>query len=278
MRYFAHIGFNGLQYRGWQRQARVTTVQGTVESCISRIFRKPITCIGCGRTDAKVHAAQFFFHFDTDRELEIDLLWRINKVLPDDIAVFDIIPVEAGNHAQFSAIERTYEYYIHTYKDPFLSGVSTLYQEKHLNLHEMQRAANMVPNYNDFSRFCKTPGRNDSNICRVKSVKIFTNQWENRLRISISADRFVKGMVRIIAKRLLDIGNGSLTIDEFEGLLRQEGERKEITIAYPQGLYLMHVKYPFLEIPTMGQFSAPTDAPNDYWIMVNPEANESSLK
>ena len=119
MRYFFHIGYNGSNYRGWQRQNKAISVQQIFEENLSLVLKHPITCIGCGRTDAEVHANQFFFHIDVTQDWDFDLLLRLNIMLPRDIAVFDIIKVEDNSHAQFDAISRTYNYFIHTYKDPF---------------------------------------------------------------------------------------------------------------------------------------------------------------
>jgi len=265
VRYFVHIGYNGLNYRGWQRQSRVLTVQEVMETSISRVFGKSITCIGCGRTDAMVHAAQYFFHFDIDLNWTFNLLLRLNKVLPDDIAVFDIIPVEGKPHAQFDAIMRTYEYFIHTHKDPFLHGLSALYEEPNLNLEHMMQAAYLLPKYTDFSLFCKSPEKNDCNICDVYSAKLYVNDQADRLRFQISSNRFIKGMIRIIVKRLLDIGKGILTVEEFEGILQGRIKPKEITIAYPQGLYLVKVKYPFLDLPTSPDFFGVASNHDFYW-------------
>ncbi len=236
---------------------------------MSKLLKSKITCIGCGRTDASVHARQFFFHFDFDKAWNFNLNQRLNKALPDDIAVFDIIPVEDFPHAQFDAIERTYEYYIHTSKDPFLNGFSALYEHKNLNFQEMVRAANLITSYTDYSQFCKTPERNDSNFCEVKSTKLFVNQQGDRIRFQISANRFTKGMIRVIVHRLLEVGNGSLTVKEFEDILKGLYKPKEITIAYPQGLYLIKVKYPFLDLPTCPDFFGSAINHNMYWVDVS---------
>ncbi len=256
LRYFVHIGFNGYNYRGWQKQARVVTVQEVLQEKFSEAFKKPITCIGCGRTDAMVHAVQYFFHFDYYEQLHSDIKFRLNKALPDDIAIFDIIPMDGYPHAQFDAVERTYNYFVHTHKNPFLKGLSSLYELSDLNLELMSKAMNLIPKYTDFSLFCKTPMKNDSNICNVRSVDLFASPNAERLRFQITADRFTKGMIRIIVKRLLDIGTGELSIDEFEGILSGKNRPSEITIAYPQGLYLTKVTYPFLDIPQRPEFAS----------------------
>ncbi|HOP04113.1 MAG TPA: tRNA pseudouridine synthase A [Tenuifilaceae bacterium] len=256
MRYFAHIGYNGFNYRGWQRQARgIISVQQVLEETISKLLKQKIVCIGCGRTDAMVHASQYFFHFDFYEELPKNFLFKFNKSLPDDIAIFDIIPMDGYPHAQLDAVERTYEYYIHTQKNPFLHSLSALYQEENLNLEKMKQAVQLLPNYSDYSLFCKSPNKNDSNICQVFSTSLFVNPQGDRIRFQISANRFIQGMIRVIAKRLLDIGIGKLSVEDFEAILAGKNIPKEITIAYPQGLYLSQVKYPFLPLPTEKYFN-----------------------
>ncbi len=256
MRYFVHIGFNGYNYRGWQKQARVVTVQEVLQDKFSEVLKQPITCIGCGRTDAMVHAVQYFFHFDFYEPLHSDIRFRLNKALPDDIAIFDIIPMDGYPHAQFDAVERTYNYFVHTHKNPFLKGLSSLYEDSNLNLDLISRAMDLIPKYNDYSLFCKTPLRNDSNICNVRSVNLFTTPNGERIRFQIAADRFTKGMIRIIVKRLLDIGGGNLSIDEFEDILSGRIKPGKISMAYPQGLYLTKITYPFLDIPQRSEFSS----------------------
>lgn len=263
MRYFVHIGFKGYNYRGWQRQARVITVQQVMEETLSKVLKSKITCIGCGRTDAKVNASQYFFHFDYYEDFPKNLQFKLNKVLPDDIAIFDIIPMNGHPHAQFDAVERTYEYFINTNKDPFLHELSALYEEKNLSHEQMKKAAALIPNFSDFSLFCKTPDRNDSNISNVTQTKLFVNQQGDRIRFQISANRFTKGMIRIIAKRLIDIGKGDISVDDFEGILSGQIVPSEITIAHPQGLYLTKVKYPFLDLPTRTEFAGGNSS---YWV------------
>jgi tRNA pseudouridine38-40 synthase len=130
LRYFFHLGYLGTNYSGWQKHPDGLSVQQVLEEALSQIFKTPMYITGCGRTDAQVHASQFFFHIDVEREWDYDLLFRLNKLLPDDIAVFDIIPMEGQPHARFDAVERSYDYFIHTYKDPFLGGLSAFYAVK----------------------------------------------------------------------------------------------------------------------------------------------------
>lgn len=255
MRYYVHIGYHGTNYSGWQIHPGVLNVQEILQNALSQILKTPIAIFGCGRTDAQVHASQFFFHMDVDKEWKFDLLFRLNKLLPNDIAVFDIIPMEGLPHARFDAIERTYDYFIHTYKDPFLSRFSSFYAYKNLDIAQMKAAVALLPLYNDYRGFCKSPDRNDHTICNITSANLYVSPDEDKIRFQISANRFLSKMVRIIVGRLLEIGKGKLTVDEFEYYLINKITPAIITPAYPQGLYLSKVTYPYLDIPPRTHFT-----------------------
>ncbi len=249
MRYFLHIGYHGAQYSGWQKHPGMLTVQQVMETAISKVLKTPVAIIGCGRTDAQVHASQFFFHMDIEGGLGFDPLFRLNKLLPPDIAIFDIIAMEGLPHARFDAIQRTYDYFIHTYKDPFLNRFSSMYLEKNLDVDKMKAAASLLPLYNDYRAFCTSPDKNEHTICNVTSAALFTDQTGNRLRFHISANRFLGKMIRIIVGRLLDIGTGVSSVDEFEGQLTNTKTANNIKPAYPQGLYLSKITYSYLNLP-----------------------------
>ena len=256
MRYFFHIGYNGSNYRGWQRQKGVVSIQQVLEENLYQVMKIPITCIGCGRTDAMVHASQYFFHIDVETVWKFDLLARLNKMLPRDIAVFDIIKVEYNVHAQFDAISRTYDYFIHTYKDPFLNELSSLYLEKNLNLSTMQKAADLLKLYNDYKVLCLTPDKHTTTICNITSAQLFSDKKGDKIRFQISSNRFLKAMVRILVRKLLDVGTGKLSVAEFENILITQKSPSSNRQAFPQGLYLSKVVYPFLDIPPRTEFSA----------------------
>ncbi|WPU91977.1 tRNA pseudouridine synthase A [Mucilaginibacter sabulilitoris] len=263
MRYFFHIGYHGTRYSGWQRHVGVTSVQEVLETALSRLFKHPVAIVGCGRTDAYVHACQFFFHVDIEQEWDFDLFFRLNKILPDDIAIFDIIPMQGQPHARFDAIQRTYDYFIHSYKDPFLSDFSSLYPETNLNIDAMGKAVVLLPLYNDYRAFCKMPDRIDHTICTVTSAGLFVDKSGDRLRFHISANRFLSKMIRIIVGRLLDIGRGDMNVDEFEHYLANKQTPAIIIPAYPQGLYLSKVTYPYLDIPPRTTFTGPLENGNE---------------
>jgi tRNA pseudouridine38-40 synthase len=256
LRYFFHIGYKGTNYKGWQRHPYGVNVQQTIEEGLSRILKIPVSIVGCGRTDAGVHASQFFFHLDVAQLWEFDMLFRLNKVLPSDIAVFEIIPMEGLPHARFDASKRSYDYFIHTYKDPFLSEVSSLYLARNLNLEAMKAATALLPLYRDYKSFCITPAEHESTICHVTEARWLFDNNGDKLRFQISANRFLSRMIRIITGKLLRVGTGALSLEEFESYLATEKTPAALTPAYPQGLYLSKVTYPFLNLPPRTSFPA----------------------
>ena len=221
------------------------------------------------RTDAQVHATQFFFHADIKEEWNYDLMFRLNKMLPEDIAVFDIIPMQGLPHARFDAVQRTYDYFIHTYKDPFLSRFSSLYPGGMLDLDKMKEAASLLTSYSDYRCFCKSPGRNEHTICHVSAAQLFADATGNKIRFRISANRFLSKMVRIITGRLLEVGRGEMSVDEFEQYLIDKKTPDIIIPAYPQGLYLSKVTYPYLDIAPATSFTNILQNENDVvWQLV----------
>ena len=267
MRYFFHTGFHGHNYRGWQRQANANTVQEVVETLLSKMLKERVSAMGCGRTDAQVHASQFFFHVDIKNKWDYDLLFRVNKMLPDDIAIFEIIPMKDNQHARFDATQRRYDYFIHTYKDPFLNSMSTWYPEKNLNLDAMNKAVSLLIKYHDYRAFCKSPNLYPHTICKVTSAILFADSKGDRLRFQISADRFLGRMVRLIVGKLIQVGKSELSVDEFESYLVTKETPKVLEVAYPQGLFLSKVTYPYLEIPTRTTFMS-IGQPEEQWIIV----------
>jgi tRNA pseudouridine38-40 synthase len=265
VRYFFHIGYQGQAYSGWQKLPGIISIQEVLETTLSRVLKAPITINGCGRTDAQVHASQFFFHADLTVPEDVDLLFRLNKGLPSDIAIFDILPVAGTPHARLDAVQRSYDYFIHTYKDPFLHSGSALYLGKMLDLPSMKRAAALLTQYNDYRAFCVSPDKYRTTICTVSRAQLFTNEAGDRVRFHISANRFLGKMIRIIMHRLLQVGDGSMSLHEFEQYLIDRVPPKTIRPAYPQGLYLSRVVYPFLDLPRRTEFSTVFGPSESYW-------------
>jgi tRNA pseudouridine38-40 synthase len=255
LRYFLHIAYNGNNYRGWQKLPGIVSVQKVIETILCQIFKEDIAIVGCGRTDAQVHASQFFFHFDIDREVDFDLLFRLNKCLPHDITVFDVLPMAGLPHARFDAIQRSYDYYIHTKADPFLIGLSSFYPLVSPDLIKMKEAVGLLTNYNDFSCFCKSPQKYEHTICNISEAILYTDIQHTMLRFRFSSNRFLAGMIRIIVGKLLEIGTGELNVADFEGYLKSKVTPKTIIPVYAQGLYLSKVTYPYLDLHNHSVFA-----------------------
>jgi tRNA pseudouridine38-40 synthase len=231
-------------------------VQGVIEKFLGQIFKTPVAINGCGRTDAQVHASQFFFHMDLEHPWDFDLIFRLNKLLPVNIAVYDIIPMEGLPHARFDAIQRSYDYFLHTYKDPFLNGLSSYYLLDGLKWEEMKAAVALLPLYKDYRAFCTHPDKYEHTLCYVRSASLMVDEKGEKLRFQISSNRFLGKMIRIIMGQLLKIGKGTLSVEEFESHLISRKTPELITPAHPQGLYLSKVTYPYLDLPPRTDFSA----------------------
>lgn len=255
MRYFLHIAYSGTNYRGWQMQSGVVSVQEMFEKNLSQVFKKPIYVVGCGRTDAEVHASQYFLHFENSEPWDFDLVFRLNKMLPPDIAVFDLIPVDSDKHARFGATKRTYDYYIHTYKDPFLRNISTLYTEFQLDTQKMAEAVALLTKYEDYKAFCITPDAHSTTTCKVSKAILYTNKTCDRIRFQVTSNRFLRGMIRIIVGKLLQIGSGQMSLEAFEFFLIHKETPPKFDVAHPQGLFLSEIEYPFIDISPRSSFS-----------------------
>lgn len=250
MRYFFHIAYHGFHYRGWQRQPSAKSIQEEIEDKLEPFLRRKTPIIGCGRTDAQVHASQYFFHIDTQRKLDRDFATIFNKVLPPYIAVYDVFLVDEQMHAQLSATKRTYNYLIHTEKDPFLSELSSYYAIKNLDIHRMQTALNILFRYSDFYGLCKTPEQHSTTLCNISRAQITANSSGNLLRVEISSNRFLRGMIRMLVGKLLKIGQHLMSIDELDEIIAKKQTPKFLDLAYPQGLYLTKVEYPNIDLQT----------------------------
>ncbi len=241
-RFFIELSFRGTNYHGWQRQDNAHSVQAELEAALSVFFREPLLTTGAGRTDTGVHAKQFFAHFDLPAAKIVpeEAAYHLNSLLPADISVKRIFPVDSGLHARFDAISRTYEYHIYFEKNPFLYGNAS-YQPVKPSLDKMNEAANCLFEYEDFTSFCKTGADQKHYNCTISragwvesgSCYIFT----------ISANRFLRNMVRAIVGTLLEAGRGEITTVDFKNII--EGKRRsEAGMSVPAcGLYLTEIVY-----------------------------------
>lgn len=242
MRYFIQFSYFGKAYHGWQNQPNAITVQEVLEKALSTLLRDKIDVVGAGRTDAGVHAKQMFCHFDFDSiDDKKDLAYRLNAFLPDDIAVQEIRTVVDGAHARFDAIERTYEYWLVREKDPFHFDYA--YWVKHpLDLPAMNKAAKMLLEYTDFECFSKSNTDVKTFNCDVRQA-----YWEARADkwvFTITADRFLRNMVRAVVGTLLDVGLKKIKSEDMHRIIASK-DRSEAGVSVPaKGLYLTKVIYP----------------------------------
>ncbi|MFT6845018.1 MAG: tRNA pseudouridine38-40 synthase [Flavobacteriales bacterium] len=249
MRYFIHLGFDGSSYKGWQRQKNnPETVQEVVEKTLSNIFKKPVSAYGCGRTDAGVHASQYVIQINLDEAPDFDLKLRMNKNLPHNIAVFEVIAVNQKQHCRHDAVARTYDYFMHWNKNPVFIQYSAFYDDLKLDFDLMRKATALILATRDFKALCKQPDTYDNTICKISHCALYVNEEEGRLRFTITGNRFLRGMVRICVFFLLEVGSGKMSLREFEEILNLEKEMTEKMPAFPNGLFLSGVTYPFLNL------------------------------
>lgn len=243
MRHFIELSYKGTDFIGWQRQIEGRSVQQTLEEALATILRQPLEIVGSSRTDAGVHAEQQFAHFDvevpiTDPE---KLVYRLNSLLPFDLAVRRIFPVEDEVHARFAATHRRYEYRIIRHKNPFLTNQAYLFRPD-LNLESMNAATALLLKYNDFESFSKVHTDVKTFLCNITLAE--WRQQEGTLVFSIQANRFLRGMVRALVGTLLDVGTGKQSVADFERIILAKNRKYAGAQAPAQGLFLVEVGYP----------------------------------
>ena len=242
MRYFFEISYNGKNYNGWQSQNNGIGVQTVVEDTLTKMLRTETKIVGSGRTDTGVHCEQQFFHTDIEKEFDpAQLHQKLNSFLPKDIAIHAIKKVKTDASARYDAVERTYRYHITREKNPFLEGLAWHFF-KPLDIQTMNSAAALLLGEHDFECFSKVKTDVNHFLCDIKKA-----EWREdgkKLEFTITANRFLRGMVRAIVGTLLDVGTGKTSMKEFQSIL-QSGDRRKAGANVPaQGLYLMKVKYP----------------------------------
>ncbi len=243
MRYFAELAYNGARFFGWQRQPSQISVQETIEHALSTILRSEIAIIGCGRTDTGVHAKQYFIHFDFEGEFPRAFLRRLNKFLSADVVIYQIFPVAAEAHARFDARLRAYQYHICFEKDPFAQETIYFFPfSKQLNISKLQEAASLLLQYQDFYPFCKS-----NTDLRNMKCQLFRSEWEydgdDRLVFHIAANRFLRGMVRLIVGMCINVGLGKLELPEVQVALEGQTRLRTSLSAPALGLFLTKVEY-----------------------------------
>ena len=228
-RYFVTFSYDGTRYHGWQIQPNGDSVQQRLQEALSTLLREEICVTGAGRTDTGVHARMMVAHFDTDACFEAEkginerqLAYKLNRLLPYDIAVEKVEKVGQEMHARFSATSRTYHYYVHTKKDPFRRAYSCeLHYE--LDFERMNEAARVLMEYEDFGAFCKAGADVKTTLCRVTEAR-WIQTSETTWYFVITANRFLRNMVRAVVGTLIDVGRGRLSLEEFRKVI--EGKRR----------------------------------------------------
>lgn len=242
MRRFIQLSYDGAAYHGWQKQPNARSVQQTLQEALSMLLQTDIEVVGAGRTDAGVSARMMVAHFETSKACDNEqLVYKLNKLLPHDIAVQRIWEVPDEMHARFSASSRTYHYYIHTRKDPFVRQYSWLVTFP-LDFARMNEAASRLPDFDDFTSFSKVNTDTKTNLCNVTEAR-WTQEGENTWRFTITANRFLRNMVRAIVGTLIEVGRGRMTVDEFCQVIEQRNRCSAGDSVPGHALFLVDVSY-----------------------------------
>ncbi len=251
-RYFIEIAYQGTAYNGLQVQNNATSVQGIIDNALSVVLNDPLKTVCASRTDKGVHARQNYLHFDTPILIDKITHYNINNVLPADIQIKRFIKVAEDAHSRFDATSRSYEYHIHFIKNPFLEKLSHRYRYGKLDIIKMNEAAEILLLQNDFTSFCRPKTDVKTKVCNITYAK-----WkpEEKLFLGergcivfyITADRFLRGMVRAIVGTLIKVGKGEMNKKEFEEVIKNKDQQMADFSPPPQGLYLVNIAYPYIE-------------------------------
>ncbi|HEY6901526.1 MAG TPA: tRNA pseudouridine(38-40) synthase TruA [Puia sp.] len=240
-RYFLELAYKGTNYSGFQIQENAVSIQQEVEKALAVFFRASIELTGSSRTDGGVHARQNFFHFDYQGIIQQRVLYNINAILPPDIALKNIYRVADDAHCRFDAISREYRYYIYREKNPFLVDRAWFYPYT-IDLEKLKAVAGLIPEFRDFTTFAKRNSQVKTFLCNV-----FESYWteeENCLVYHVTANRFLRGMVRGLVGTMLQVGRGKLSVEEFGGILYEKNNQLADFSAPGHGLFLFQVSFP----------------------------------
>ena len=242
MRYFIELAYKGTYFHGWQIQPDAISVQEVLEKALSTKLQERISVTGAGRTDTGVHASFFVAHFDSPEIFDIPkLIYGLNHLVGKDIAISKLYLVPKDTHARFDAISRSYEYRISFVKDPFAQEITSLFT-KSLDVDLMNRASAILFNYIDFTSFSKLHTDTKTNNCKISEAS--WKQTGNFLVFTITADRFLRNMVRAIVGTLLDVGTKKISISDFKNIIESKNRSNAGSSAPPEGLFLTKIEYP----------------------------------
>lgn len=246
-RYFVEIAFKGTKFHGWQIQKNAVAIQEILNKALSTVLKEPVETLGCGRTDTGVHAKEFFAHFDTLNLPEQDFdnfIYGVNSLMPFDIAIKRVFSVTPNAHARFDAIQRTYQYHLYFQKDPFKTEFG-YHLKTRPDITKMNEGAMLIKTYGDFSCFSKTNTNVKNNLCTIS--KAYWEEVGDEMIFTISANRFLRNMVRAIVGTLLELGKDNISLEDVKRILENKN-RSEAGASVPAaGLYLTKVQYPFLK-------------------------------
>ncbi len=241
MRYFIRLSYLGTNFHGWQIQPNATSVQEELNRTLSTILSEEISVVGAGRTDTGVHAKEMWAHFDTQNSLPENLLHRANSFIGKDIALYDLVKVGDEAHARFDATERSYEYHFTTLKNPFLQDLAWYFPWP-VDISRMQKASETLTQFEDFTSFSKTNTQTFTNLCDIKEARFEIK--DDVFVFHITANRFLRNMVRAIVGTLVEIGQGKREVDEMRKIIEAKDRRLAGESAPAHGLYLTRVTYP----------------------------------
>ena len=245
LRYFIKLAYNGTHYHGWQYQPNAISVQEKLNIVLSTLLQEKIDIMGAGRTDTGVHASQMYAHFDTNVSIDNSkLIHKANSFLPNDIVIFDIIPVHDTAHARFDATSRTYQYHITTFKNVFNTHLAW-YLNKELDITLMNEAAKILLNFTDFESFSKVNTEVNNFNCNVTAA--FWAIENDTLIFTISANRFLRNMVRAIVGTLVNVGLHKISLNDFKTIIESKNRENAGFSVPAQGLFLTNIQYPYLE-------------------------------
>ena len=241
-RFLLHISYKGTNFHGWQIQPNAITIQEVIQKALFVLLKEKINLMGAGRTDTGVHAKKYFAHFDTSSKIveKEKFIKQINGIVGKEIVIHTISKINSDFHSRFSAKSRTYKYYIHTEKNPFIDEFSFLLFKK-IDIEKMNKACNILFEYKDFTSFSKLNSGTKTNLCNIYKAKWFRDN--EKLIFEIKANRFLRNMVRAIVGTLIDVGIGKISISDFKNIIESKNRSSAGYSVPAKGLFLVDIEY-----------------------------------